>query len=127
MSMFNPKFGMTMNDDKPEDYGWSLKNFNLLNELNKLEKYLKDNKIPYQRIDERGQSEFNLLSKYLERHQIIYPNKEMHLWDVICHPGSYGYDEGLLELMGNISRTDDVEGYLTAEDVIERIKEYDKN
>ena len=90
-----------------------------LKELNKLEKYLKDNKIPYERIDEEG-------SKYmpmLNRHQICVPRAELpREWDVICHYGSYGYDEGLLELMGNISRINDVEGYLTAEDVIKRIK-----
>ena len=66
------------------------------------------------------------INSYLTRHQIIVPSKEKHDWDVICHPGSYGYEEGLLEIMGSITRNDEVEGYLTAEDVIERIEEHDK-
>ena len=45
-------------------------------------------------------------------------------FDVIIHNGSYGHQRGLLEVMG-ISKIpcDSVEGYLTGEDVIERIKE----
>lgn len=106
-----------------------------LKELDKLEKYLQEHNIAYQRIDERGNmvcvdvkniAPLDAINAYLTRHQIIVPSKQNREWDVICHPGSYGYKEGLLELMGNISRNDDVEGYLTAEDVIERIKENEK-
>ena len=45
-------------------------------------------------------------------------------FDVILHGGSYGHEKGLLEVMG-ISKCpyDSVEGYLTGEAVIERIKE----
>lgn len=46
------------------------------------------------------------------------------LFDAICHYGSYGYSDGLLEIMGTIVYQDDgdqVVGYLTADDVIERI------
>lgn len=46
-------------------------------------------------------------------------------WDVICHSGSYGHEEGLLEAMGIIvddsSDDDDVVGYLTASDVFQRV------
>lgn len=45
-------------------------------------------------------------------------------WDAVCHSGSYGHEQGLLEIMGNIVRGDNaVEGYLTAEDILERIGE----
>ena len=47
------------------------------------------------------------------------------LWDVICQEGSYGYRDGLLEAYGDIVEADDVvEGYLTAQDVIERIEKH---
>ena len=44
-------------------------------------------------------------------------------WDAICHSGSYGHSEGLLEIYGSIvqSEYDDVEGYLTAEEILERL------
>lgn len=44
-------------------------------------------------------------------------------WDAICHRGSYGGLCGLLEIMGSIVRNDDddVEGYLTAEDILARL------
>lgn len=47
--------------------------------------------------------------------------------DIICKPGSYGYEEGLFEIKGIDLMTpeecaeDDVVGYLTMEDVITRI------
>ena len=45
-------------------------------------------------------------------------------WDVICHDFSYGHELGLLELMGSLVREDiddTVEGFLTADDIIERM------
>lgn len=89
-----------------------------MTELDKLEEYLKKNNIPYTRVDEG----------WLMRHQIMvpeaYPNAE---WDAICHLGSYGYEEGLLEIKGDLvdeeKDGDTVVGYLTAEDVIQRIEE----
>lgn len=43
-------------------------------------------------------------------------------WDVVCHGGSYGHDKGLLEVMGSISKNEnDVEGWLTAEDILARL------
>ena len=47
-------------------------------------------------------------------------------WDAICHFGSYGGGDGLLEVMGaRVSRNnyDSVEGYLTAEEILERLDE----
>lgn len=81
-----------------------------LTELNKLEAYLKDKGIDYRRIDEDKDPDY---------HQIIVPKKG---WDVICHKGSYGCEQGLLEGMGSIFGKN-VEGYLTTADVIQRIKE----
>lgn len=91
---------------------------NYFNELDKLEQYLKDHGIPYERID-----------KYTipqDWHQIIVPNAMHRKWDAVCHKWSYGYEDGLLEIMGSISRSEDVEGWLTAEDVIERIEEVEE-
>lgn len=49
-------------------------------------------------------------------------------WDAICHDGSYGHEDGLLEIMGklvNKSKANinmkDVEGYLTAQEILDRI------
>lgn len=47
--------------------------------------------------------------------------------DAICHDGSYGRTQGLLEIMGNLvdeAKTNDtVEGSLTAEEILRRINE----
>ena len=101
-----------------------------LTELNKLEDYLKEKGIPYERID---QDDIPLSEDHpyclvqFERNQIIVSDDGIGGdWDAICHSGSYGAEEGLLEIMGTIVRDnagDCVEGWLTAEDVIERIKE----
>ena len=44
-------------------------------------------------------------------------------WDAICHSGSYGHEQGLLEVMGTIATEveDDVEGWLTAEEILQRL------
>lgn len=45
-------------------------------------------------------------------------------WDAICHSGSYGHERGLIEIMGSIVGSDipdDVEGNLTAEEILSRI------
>ena len=47
-------------------------------------------------------------------------------WDAICHDGSYGNKDGLLEVMGravNRNLYDDVEGYLTADEILKRVDE----
>ena len=91
-----------------------------LQELDKLEQYLKARGIKYEREDR-----FSMTRYEQDWHQISVPcsgpEKE---WDAISHRGSYGYEEGLLEIMGSIVHDcgDQVEGWLTAEDVIERIE-----
>lgn len=90
-----------------------------LTELNELEQYLKYKHIPYERIDRD-----TLLDQYghtveLERHQICVPVADPRYkeWDVICNWGSYGYEDGLLELYGSLC-DGDVIGWLTAAEVI---------
>ena len=60
--------------------------------------------------------------------QLVCPELETWDFDVICHRGSYGHEQGLLEVMGAICNSvdDDVEGYLSVEEVFERIKKYYK-
>lgn len=58
------------------------------------------------------------------QHMVIVYSNDKHIFDAICHYGSYGYHIGRLEIMGSIVFEDDhnnVVGYLTADDVIERI------
>ena len=43
--------------------------------------------------------------------------------DIICHEGSYGGDSGLWESMGFDWDDEDVTGHLTAQEVINRLKE----
>lgn len=97
-----------------------------MSELDKLEQYLKANNVDYERIDNDG-----ICGKLLERHQIIVFENGERSWDAICQYGSYGYEEGLLEVMGEpVVRPNDgdsVCGDLTAEDAIERWEEYKNN
>lgn len=50
------------------------------------------------------------------------------LWDAICGLDSYGYEQGLLETMGVIvdekKVKDRVEGYLTADEVMQRYNDW---
>lgn len=97
-----------------------------LTELNKLEAYLKAHGIRYEREDREARRipDGTFLSD--DFHMIIVYSGDDYYWDAICHGGSYGADEGLLEIMGDIvdeeAVGDRVEGWLTAEDVIERIE-----
>lgn len=94
--------------------GSSMRMVRDLTEMNKLEDYLKANGFEYQREDEDAEP--------MDKHQIIVFENGVRSWDVICHYGSYGGDEGLLEGMGDLFGPD-VDGYLTAEDVIKKIEE----
>ena len=44
--------------------------------------------------------------------------------DIVCHRGSYGGYNGLWESMGFDWDEEDVTGYLTAQEVVSRLKEY---
>ena len=100
-----------------------------MSELDKLEEYLKGKGIKYKRFDvhkEWESEELKGLTFVMDRHQICVPDEGKELeWDAICHEGSYGYEEGLLEIYGTIvgKGEHDVEGFLTADDVIKRIEQ----
>lgn len=54
---------------------------------------------------------------------LCYPNAKNRRADAIYFPYSYGYEQKLLEVSGEIIEiNDDVEGYLSAEEVFKRIK-----
>jgi hypothetical protein len=89
--------------------------------MEKLEEYLKENEIPFEEDFYNGYK------------QICVPviNPEERDWDAVCFPGTYGFEDGLLEIMGNILTPEDevydsVVGHLTAEDVIKRIELKDR-
>jgi len=81
-------------------------------ELDLLEAYLKDKGVPYSRT---------------ESQIIVYDRRGRCIWDAVCSYGSYGYEQGLLEVMGDPvvrwSDGDSVAGYLTAQNVIDRWEE----
>ena len=74
-----------------------------MSELDKLELYLITAGYKhYERIDRE--------ELFVSRHQIIvYDENGKKLWDAMCHKGSYGYGYTVV-------------GWLTADDVIERIE-----
>ena len=90
-----------------------------LTELNKLEEYLKENDFRYERRDRAGVVCDG--EEVIDWHQIKVYEDCRTVWDVICHYGSYGFEDGLLEGMGSIFGSD-VEGWLTAADVIRKIE-----
>ena len=80
-------------------------------------------------------TELEKLKKYLDEHDydnvwntilstndqiIVYGPGHFRSWDAVCHKGSYGGDQGLLEIYGNICT--DVIGWLKADDVIKILK-----
>ncbi len=56
---------------------------------------------------------------------IEYPNHANCVCSVICHDGSYGHQDGLLEIMGLLTdeeaEFDAVKGWLEADEVFKRI------
>ena len=94
----------------------------IMSELDKLEKYLRENGYKVERIDEDETKYCNC-----DRHQVIVFDEDGNRkWDAICNFGSYGHEEGLLEVYGETvvfpEDGDSVAGWLTAEDVIARLK-----
>lgn len=97
-----------------------------LTELDKLEKYLKEHGYHYERIDDDGMERAGLygLMHCIDQHQIVVYKDGKRDWDAICQFGSYGVEMGLLEVMGArvVRGGDSVEGYLTADEIIERLE-----
>ena len=82
-------------------------------EMDKLETYLNENDFNYVRQDLHDGQQIVVYDKYGNR-----------LWDAILHSYSYGREKNLLEAMGEeLLGHDDVEGYLTAEDIISYIEQ----
>lgn len=81
-------------------------------EMGKLEWLLQEAKIPY-RID-------YVIGMPSVRY---YGHGKNLICDAICHSGSYGHEEGLLEIMGLTRNGDSIEGRLTSEEVFDRISE----
>lgn len=105
-----------------------------LTELDKLEQYLKTHGVDYVRQDWTNKKLSNMCARNIwahmeslddiyDHHQIIVMEDGRRVWDVVCHYGSYGAVEGLLEGMGEIFE-EDVEGWLTADEVIARIEKH---
>ena len=94
-----------------------------MTELEKLEEYLKAHGYIFEHITEQApEGTHEALLRYYNklpwRDQIIvYDEDGYRLWDAICQMGSYGAEQGLLEVMGDVTYQD-VEGFLTAENII---------
>ena len=99
-----------------------------MTEMDKLVEYLDKSGANYKRIKETNIVPFlDGIDRDFGRNQVIvYDDKGSYKWDAICQIGSYGYKAGLLEIMGDIvdegEDGDSVAGWLTAENVIERVK-----
>ena len=86
-----------------------------MTEMEKLIKLLEEEKIPFE------------TTECWDAPQVCYPSSNDRVCDAVCHSFSYGHELGLLEIMGLVDEEevgDSVEGYLTAEDVFERIKNH---
>lgn len=100
-----------------------------MTEMDKLVEYLDKSGANYKRIKETNIVKFpDGKERDVGRNQVVvHDDKGCFKWDAICHYGSYGYKEGLLEIMGDIVDKEKdgdsaVAGWLTAEDVINRVK-----
>ena len=81
-----------------------------MNELDKLRKMLTDAGIPYKDI-------------ISWRNCVTYgdplpgkPKTGKYLWDGICQPGSYGYEEGLIESWGKLGADENGQPQVVAAD-----------
>lgn len=90
-----------------------------MSEFDKLARMLDDAGIPYERNDSVG---------LFDMDRIKYPSTKNCKCSVIYGYGSYGFNNGTLEIMGLLTpeeeEYDQVVGYLTAEEVFERISKH---
>lgn len=84
------------------------------NPLYGLAEMLKNAEIPYKLV----------YNPYTKSNILVYPNDKERIADAIYCWGSYGYEQGLLEVGGKIAEMDDdeVEGYVSTEEAFRRIK-----
>ena len=59
-------------------------------------------------------------TSFLDGIQIVVGNWD---WDAICHSGSFGHENGVIEVMGLPQCQDDVIGQLTAKEVLKMVDE----
>lgn len=99
-----------------------------MTEMDKLVEYLDKSGAKYERIKETNIVPFlDGNGRDIGRNQVVvYDDEGCYKWDAICQLGSFGYKAGLLEIMGDIvdeeKDGDSVAGWLTAEEVIKRVK-----
>ena len=89
-------------------------------EIDKLEEFFIKYNLPYLRQKMYDGEQIILFKeKSVDTH--IMGNR---LFDAVLHMGSYGHEKNLLEIMGFIveDKDDSVEGFLTAEEIIKRLK-----
>ena len=93
-----------------------------MREIDKLKIMLEEAKIDFDYSEERRFGEFSEYDRYS---RIKIPNKRSWRVSVIFGYGTYGYDEELLEAWSKTAkdRNEDPDGYLTAEQVFEMVKE----
>lgn len=84
-------------------------------EINKLAEMLEAEHIPFERYVDGTAGAY--------RYHILYPAYIGHVCSVIQGYGTYGNDDNMLEAFG-LTADDDVEGWLTAQDVFGRIKKH---
>lgn len=91
-----------------------IKQMNSNNPLYNLAEMLKNAGIPYKLA----------YNPFTKSDVLCYPNDKERIADVIYCWGSYGYEQGLLEVGGKIVEIDDdeVEGYVPTEEAFRRIK-----
>lgn len=83
-----------------------------MTEMEKLAEMLKKNYVPFAVV----------VNRFTKTPQILYPNLRNPIFSIVCHQYSEGGKEGLLELMDCRDKLNE-EGYLTAEQVSDRISE----
>lgn len=96
-------------------------------EIFKLKKMLEDAKIPFD-FYERD-AEISAIIHGWEHWHIKYPGKKGCIISVIEGTGTYGAEDDKLEIMGGLTEEaehDTVTGWLTAEDVFNRIKKFEE-
>lgn len=98
-----------------------------MTEMDLLVEYLDKSGVNYERIREPIIVTFpDGIERDIGFNQVAVYDEGYFKWAAICHYGSYGYEEGLLEIMGDIvdEKKDggSVAGWLTAEEVIKRLK-----
>lgn len=100
-------------------------------EIFKLKQMLKDAHIPYEFYELPGIEEMRkIMPDYYEHWHLNYPDREHCIISVIEGLGTYGEEADKLEIMGGLTdkeaEHDAVIGWLTAEEVFDRIKKLEE-